>query len=74
MRSCFRLQKLYGPFNTKDVYLSDFQFCFRFHELMLWSVAIGYSLSTHLRGSLHLEESSCSSYMKIFSKNHTAVK
>ena len=33
--SYFRLQKIcYGPFNTRNVCLSDFRFCFRFHELM----------------------------------------
>lgn len=61
---------------TKDVYLSDFQFCFRFHELMSWSVAIILVIHRQLtfRSSLHLEESSCSSNMKIWSGNHTAVK
>ena len=35
LRSYFRLQKIcYGPFNTRNVCLSDFRFCFRFHELM----------------------------------------
>ena len=74
--SYFRLQKIcYGPFNTRNVCLSDFRFCFRFYELMQWSVVIRLVSHSQLtfRGSLHLEDNSCSSNMKICSRNHSAV-
>ena len=77
LRSCFRLQKIWhGPFNTNNVYLSNFQFCFRLSwaHVVVGRNNIGYSSSTHLpKFFLHLEESSCSSNM-ICSGNHSAVK
>ena len=58
------------------VCLGNSQFCFRFHELTWWSVVIRLVSHRQLtfRGSLHLEDSACSSNMKICSRNHSAVK